>query len=62
MHSLISIVNMVLNDKDNYREWYRNIKSTLIFNDLWKGIFEETQIPQRIKITEEDVEPKEEVV
>jgi hypothetical protein len=33
MHSLISIVGMVLTDKENYREWYRKIKSTLIFNE-----------------------------
>jgi hypothetical protein len=40
MHSLISIVGVVLIDKENYQEWYRKIKSTLIFNDLWKGICE----------------------
>jgi len=40
MHSLISIVNVVLTDKENYREWYRKIKSTLIFNDMWIGICE----------------------
>jgi hypothetical protein len=39
-HSLISIVGMVLTDKENYLEWSRKIKHTLIFNDLWDGICE----------------------
>jgi hypothetical protein len=56
MHSLISIVGVVLTDKENYREWYRKIKSTLIFNDLWKGICEATTVPQSSKITEEEAE------
>jgi hypothetical protein len=50
MHSLITIVGMVLTGKENYKEWYRKIKSTLIFNDLWNGICEATTI------TEEEVE------
>jgi hypothetical protein len=41
MHSLISIVGVVLARKENYREWYRKIESTLIFNNLWKDICEE---------------------
>jgi hypothetical protein len=40
MHYLISIVGMVLTSKKNYREWYKNIKITMIFNDLWNGIYE----------------------
>jgi hypothetical protein len=58
MHSLISIVGVVLTDKENYREWYRKIKSTLIFNDLWKGICEAKAVPQRSSKTEEEVELK----
>jgi hypothetical protein len=42
MHSLISIVNVVLSGKENYWEWYRKIKTTLIFNDPWNGVCEET--------------------
>ena len=40
MHSLLSIVGVVLSNKENYLEWSRKIKHTLIFNDLWKGICE----------------------
>jgi hypothetical protein len=40
MHSLISIIGLVLSGKENYREWYRKIKSTLIFNDPWHVIWE----------------------
>ena len=40
MHSLISIVGVVLSSKENYPEWSRKIKHTLIFYDLQKGIFE----------------------
>ena len=36
MHSLISIVGVVLTGKENYLEWSRKIKHTLIFNELWK--------------------------
>ena len=38
MHSLISIVGVVLSGKENYLEWSRKIKHTLIFNELWKEI------------------------
>ena len=48
MHSLISIVGVVLNGKENYLEWYRKIKHTLIFNELWK----------RVCVGDEDEEPK----
>ena len=40
MHSLISIVGVVLTGKENYPEWFWKIKRTLIFNELWKGICE----------------------
>jgi Lhr-like helicase len=51
MHSLISIVGMVLTNKENYREWYRKIKRTLIYNYLWKGIYEAVAVPHSSKIT-----------
>eukprot|EP00253_Pinus_taeda_P032022 PITA_32022 len=38
MHSIISIVGIVLTGKENYPEWSRMIKHTLIFNELWKGV------------------------
>eukprot|EP00253_Pinus_taeda_P024709 PITA_24709 len=38
MHSLISIVGVVLSRKENYPKWSRKIKYTLIFNELWKGV------------------------
>jgi len=38
MHSLISIVRVVLTGKENYPEWSRKIKQNLIFNELWKGM------------------------
>lgn len=38
MHSLISIVGVVLTRKENYPEWSRKIKHTLTFNELWKGV------------------------
>ena len=39
MHSIISIVGVVLNGKENYLEWSHKIQHTLIFNELWKGVF-----------------------
>ena len=38
MHSIVSIVGIVLNGKENCLEWSRMIKNTLIFNELWKGV------------------------
>eukprot|EP00253_Pinus_taeda_P008830 PITA_08830 len=38
MHSLISIVGVVLISKENYSEWSRKIKHTLIFNELWNRL------------------------
>jgi hypothetical protein len=40
MHSLVSIVRVVLSGQENYQEWFRKIKNTLIFNDLWEEICE----------------------
>jgi hypothetical protein len=40
MHSLVSIVGVVLSRQENYQEWFRKIKNTLIFNDLWEEICE----------------------
>ena len=39
-HSLISIVWVILIGKEDYPKWFRKIKHTLIFNDLWDGICE----------------------
>jgi len=38
MHSIISIVGIVLAGKENYFEWSWMIKHTLIFNELWKEV------------------------
>jgi len=38
MHSIISIVGIILTSKENYPEWSQMIKHTLIFNELWKGV------------------------
>jgi hypothetical protein len=48
MHSLITIVGVVLTGKENYKEWYRKIKSTLIFNNLWNGICEATTVNEEV--------------
>lgn len=40
MHSLISIVGVVLTGKEKYKELSRNIRHNLIFNDLWNGASE----------------------
>ena len=40
MHSLISIVGVILSAKENYPEWSQKIKHTLIFNEFWRGICE----------------------
>ena len=40
MNSLISIVGVILSGKETYHEWFRKIKNTLIFNDMWDGICE----------------------
>jgi len=36
MTSIGSIVRVVPNGKENYQEWFRNLKSSLVFNDLWE--------------------------
>ena len=40
MHLLVYVDGIVLIDKDNYLEWSRNIKHTLIFNDICNEIYE----------------------
>ena len=40
MHSLISIVGVVLFGKENYQEWFQKITNTLVFNDLWEEFCE----------------------
>ena len=29
-----------MSGKENYQEWFRKVKNTLIFNDMWDGICE----------------------
>ena len=60
MLSLVFIIGVVLTGKENYREWYRKIKSTLIFNNPWKRICKETVVPNSRKITEEEAKSEEE--
>jgi len=36
MTSIIAIVGVVLNGKENYQKWFRKLKSALVFNDLLK--------------------------
>lgn len=36
MTSIVSIVGGVLNGKKNYQEWFRKLKSALVFNYLWE--------------------------
>jgi hypothetical protein len=40
MHSLVSIVGVVLSGQENYQEWFRKIKNNLTFNNLWEEIYE----------------------
>jgi len=40
IQSLISIIDIMFTGKENYKESSRNIRHTLIFNELWKGICE----------------------
>ena len=40
MHSLISIMGVVLSEKTNYQECFQKIKNTLIFNYLWEEVCE----------------------
>jgi hypothetical protein len=59
MHSFISIMGMVLTGKENYQEWYRKVKRTLIFNDLWNGICEATTYSKEdSKSTVTEAQPK----
>ena len=40
MNSLISIVGIIFSSKENYHEWFRKVKNTLNFKDMWVGICE----------------------
>ena len=40
MNSLISIVGVISPRKENDHEWFCNVETTLIFNDMWDGICE----------------------
>ena len=44
MQSIASVVGATLTGKDTYLEWWRKIKSILIYSDLWDGICEGTTI------------------
>eukprot|EP00253_Pinus_taeda_P014908 PITA_14908 len=48
MHSIISIVGIVLTSKENYPKWSWMIKHILILNELWKGMC----------VGDGDIEPK----
>ena len=48
MHSLVSILGVVLTKKDNWLEWSHKVKYTLIFNDLWVGICDEDNQPTEL--------------
>ena len=43
MNSLISIVGVILSRK----EWFRKVKNTLIFNDMWDGICENENLEDK---------------
>ena len=45
MHSFVSIVGVVLIDKETYLEQSRKINHTLIFSDLWDGICDRDTSP-----------------
>ena len=47
MNSLISIVGVILSRKENYQEWFRKVKNTLIFNDMWDGICENENLEDK---------------
>ena len=47
MNSLISIVGVILSGKENYQEWFRKVKNTLIFNDMWDGICENENLEDK---------------
>jgi len=51
MDSLISIIGVVLSGKENYLEWLRKIKLTLIFNDLSDDICDGDTSPTNLQQT-----------
>jgi hypothetical protein len=53
MHSLVSIVGVVLSGKKNYPKCSRKIEYTLIFNDLWDDICDGDTKPTKLTIDKE---------
>ena len=47
MNSLISIVGVIFSGEENYQEWFRKVKNTLIFNDMWDGICENENLEDK---------------
>ena len=47
MNSLISIVGVIFSVKENYEEWFRKVKNTLIFNDMWDRICENENLEDK---------------
>lgn len=52
MHSIISMVGIVLTGKENYLEWSCMIKHTLIFNEMWKGVCIEMETKNQNNLTQ----------
>ena len=40
MNTLVSLIGAFFSGKENYQEWFRKVKNTLIFNDLRDGVRE----------------------
>ena len=36
-----------MSGKENYREWFRKVKNTLIFKDMWDGICEKENLEDK---------------
>lgn len=36
MTSIVSIIGVVLNGKEHHQEWFRKLKSALVFIDFWE--------------------------
>jgi len=53
MHSLVSIVGVVLSRKENYLEWSSKIENTLIFNDIWDVIHDGDTKPIKSRTNKE---------
>ena len=48
MHSLVSIIRIVLAGKENWIEWFRKIMHTLIFNEFWVGMCDGDNQPTKL--------------